>query len=269
VQLATAAAAASKTVVYAGEVNTLAVGLGVTDQGGGTLELRTTVLGQNGPASGLDVAVGVDGKTATASACGAGCYRATLSGSDRPRAFSVRVRGTTLRFAAPTQWPAPEGLQLVRRAEQTITGLHSLVVRSRLRSDASHEVTTLYKMVAPDRLEYHNLGGGDSIIIGQQRWDRDAGGKWVESPQIPALAQPAPFWPTQVTDAHVLRTARVDGRPVWVVSFLDPATPAWFTVWIDRSSYRTLRLDMVAAAHFMRDRDGPFNAPIKIEPPGP
>jgi hypothetical protein len=71
-----------------------------------------------------------------------------------------------------------------------------------------------------------------------------------------------------VTSASVLRTTTLRGHPVWVVSFADPATPAWFTAWIDRSSYRTLRLDMVAAAHFMRDRDGPFNAPITVDAPG-
>lgn len=61
--------------------------------------------------------------------------------------------------------------------------------------------------------------------------------------------------------------ARVDGRPVWVVSFLDATTPAWFTVWIDRSTYRTLRLEMIATAHFMHDRDGPCDAPLRVEPP--
>jgi hypothetical protein len=126
----------------------------------------------------------------------------------------------------------------------------------------------MYRMAAPDRLAYHNVGGGDSIIIGNRRWDRQPGGPWVKSQQIPALSQPAPFWPSGTTDAHVLRTARVDGRPVWVVSFLDPATPSWFTAWIDRSNYRTLRLDMVATAHFMHDRDGPFDAPVAVEPPG-
>lgn len=52
-----------------------------------------------------------------------------------------------------------------------------------------------------------------------------------------------------------------------MVSFLYPATPAWFTARIDRSSYRTLRLEMVATAHFMHDRDGPFDTPLRVEPP--
>jgi hypothetical protein len=90
----------------------------------------------------------------------------------------------------------------------------------------------------------------------------------VRSQQIPSLSQPAPFWPSGTTDAHVLRSAKVGGRPVWVVSFLDPSTPSWFTAWIDKANYRTLRLDMVATAHFMHDRNGPFDAPVEVEPPG-
>jgi len=174
----------------------------------------------------------------------------------------------TIDFAGPAQWPAPDALAIVRRAERAIDSLQTLVVRSRLASDEQHEVTTIYKMVAPDRLSYHNVGSSDSIIIGNRRWDRAKGGRWIESPQTPAIQQPTPFWPPEITDAHVLRTERFHGHDVWVVSFLDAGTPAWFTTWIDRSTYRTLRLDMVATAHFMHDVDGPFNAPIAVEPPG-
>ena len=52
-----------------------------------------------------------------------------------------------------------------------IGSLRTMVVHSRLASDATHEVTTTYTMQAPDRLSYHNAGGSDSIIIGNRRWD--------------------------------------------------------------------------------------------------
>ncbi|HEX3617143.1 MAG TPA: hypothetical protein VHU61_11440, partial [Solirubrobacteraceae bacterium] len=68
-------------------------------------------------------------------------------------------------------------------------------------------------------------------------------------------------------DAHVLRVARVHGRAVWVVSFLDPLTPAWFTLWVDSRSFQTLRLEMIATAHFMHNSNGRFNAPTSVEPP--
>jgi copper transport protein len=259
------------TVEYAGQDDDLAVGLAVTPKRN-AVGLRATILGFKGPVAGLDVRFGVQNRQSTASSCGAGCYGATIPLVGKPRALSVRVAGpgrnpATLHFAGPTQWPAPPGLAIVRRAERTIDGLQTLVVHSRLASDAKHEVTTVYKMAAPDRLSYRNGDGSGSVIIGHTRWDTDNGKRWVKSPQDPALQQPAPFWPPAITNPRVLRIDRVDGRPVWVVSFLDAATPAWFTAWVDRSTYRTLRLEMVATAHFMHDRDGPFDAPLSVEPP--
>jgi copper transport protein len=270
--IAAAPTPTSHTVVYAGEDDDLAVGLAVTPRAMRAVALRATVLGFDGPAGGLGLRFGVDSRSAVAAACGGGCYRATIPLAGRPHTISVRISGhgrrpATLRFAAPAQWPAPPGLDIVRTAERVIGGLKTLVVRSTLASDANHEVTTVYKMVAPDRLAYANDDGSGSVIVGNRRWDRQRGGRWVESPQVPKLAQPAPFWAPDVADAHVLRTATLGRRSVWVVSFVNPSTPAWFTAWIDRSSYRTLRLQMVATAHFMHDRDGPFDAPISVEPP--
>jgi copper transport protein len=258
------------TVVYAGEDDDLAVGLAVTPKGK-EVDLRATVLGFKGPVAGLDVRFGLQSRRAVARPCGAGCYSSTLTG--RPQRISVRIAGPgrppkTLSFTGPAQWPAPPGLAIVRRAEQAITSLHTLVVHSQLASDAKHSVTTLYKMVAPDRLAYVNDDGSGSVIVGNRRWDRSGRkARWTTSPQTPAISQPAPFWPPQITNVRVLRDSRVAGRPVWVVSFLDPGTPAWFTAWIDRSTYRTLRLEMVATAHFMHDSDGPFDAPLRVEPP--
>jgi len=258
------------TVVFAGEDDDLAVGLAVTPRGN-AVDFRATVLGFKGPVAGLDVRFALQGRSAAARPCGAGCYSSTLAG--KPHRISVRIAGPgrapkTLSFTGPARWPAPPALAIVRQAERAITRLHTLVVHSQLASDAKHSVTTLYKMVAPDRLAYVNGDGSGSVIVGNRRWDRSgSSARWTSSPQTPAISQPAPFWPPQIRNARVLRNSRVDGRPVWVVSFLDPATPAWFTAWIDRSTYRTLRLQMVATAHFMRDRDGPFDAPLRVEPP--
>jgi hypothetical protein len=156
----------------------------------------------------------------------------------------------------------------VRRAAAKIDHLRTLVIRSRLASDAEHEVTTTYKEAAPDRLQYLNSDGSGSIIIGRRRWDRASRrGPWRESAQEPPVSEPVPFWPARFTDAHLLRLAQVDGVPVWVVSFLDPATPAWFKLWVDRRTYQTRRLEMIATAHFMRNRMDNFDTPITIEAP--
>jgi copper transport protein len=260
-------AASAHAVVYAGQDRDYAVGVELAPDGDGSVALRATVLGFKGPVSGLGVAFDVDGRRAAAKPCGAGCYAAAVPIDTRPRDVTVRVRDTMLRFAGPSEWPAPDALDIVRKAEDAITSLRTLAVRSHLASDDEHSVTTLYRMVAPNRLAYRNLGGGESVIIGDTRWDRRPGGDWVKSKQFPPIRQPQPFWPPNVTSASVLRTTTLRGRDVVVVSFVDPATPSWFTIWVDRETFRPLQLDMVAAAHFMRDRDGPFNAPMSIDAP--
>jgi len=80
-------------------------------------------------------------------------------------------------------------------------------------------------------------------VLGTKRWDRDrAGAKWRRSEQLPALRVPQPAWGSRATNAYVLGQARVDGRPAWLVSFVNPSTPAWFTVAIDRKSLMAPRL---------------------------
>jgi copper transport protein len=268
--------ASAQTVALAGQDGDLAVGLALTPHGASRVETRVTVLGPNGPVSGLDLRIlvshGALTRFAVGASCGAGCYAAATPVDGSPRLVLVRIHRrsrapATLAFAPPARWPAPRADAIVRRAGQTITKLRTLVVRSRLASDRRHEVTTMYEMVAPDRLAYQNQGGSQSVIIGGLRWDREPAGPWVEAQQNPPIRQPLPFWPPRFTDARLLATQDVDGRSAWKVSFLDPATPAWFTIWVDRRTYRTLRLDMIATAHFMHDRDGPFNAPITVDPP--
>jgi hypothetical protein len=75
-----------------------------------------------------------------------------------------------------------------------------------------------------------------------------------------------PFW-VNALDPSVLASGDYAGKAAWHVSFFDPASPAWFSAWIERGTYRTLELDMVAASHFMHHVYGPFNAPIRVSPP--
>jgi copper transport protein len=274
----TAAAPSSQTVVLAAEAGDLAVGLGITPTGNSNAALlRATVLGPNGPASGLGLRFIVNGVStahfAAASPCGPGCYQARAPSPRRLGPILLRIDApgrdpTTLTFTPPTRLPAPAAATIVRRAAAKIHHLRTLVIHSRLASGAGHQLTTTYQAVAPDRLAYQNFDGSAAIIIGDRRWDRSsARGRWHESPQQPPIRQPVPFWPSRFADAHVLRVARVHGDPVWVVSFLDPTTPAWFTLWVDPRTYQTLHLEMIATAHFMDNSNGRFNAAITVEPP--
>jgi hypothetical protein len=270
------ASASSQDVVLASQDGDLAVGIEVA-RIGSRIALRAKVLGPNGPVSRGSLRFIVEGDGAAqfvaASSCGHGCYRAGAPSVRRVRTVLLRIAmpgrsPTTLTFVPPTRLPAPDASAIVRRAEARIGRLRTLVIHSRLASDADHELTTTYKEVAPDRLAYLNSDGSASIIVGRRRWDRSSShAPWRESPQNPPVREPVPFWPARFADAHVLRLARVHGDPVWVVSFLDPVTPAWFKVWVDRRTYQSLRLEMVATAHFMRNRMGRFDAPITVAPP--
>jgi hypothetical protein len=123
-------------------------------------------------------------------------------------------------------------------------------------------------MKAPDEVAYSIRGGASAVVLGERRWDRDKpGSDWHRSQQLPALRVPQPAWGSTATNAYVLSQGRVGSRPVWVVSFANPTTPAWFTAWIDRESYRTLRLRMTAAAHFMFHRYLEFDRPLRIRSP--
>lgn len=137
-----------------------------------------------------------------------------------------------------------------------------------LRSGPTGGILTTWQLAAPNRVTYRIRGGASAVVIGQKRWDRERpGGKWQRSQQIPALRVPQPSWGDVAVNAHVLGRARIGGRPVWIVSFANPTVPAWFTAWIDRRTYRTLRLQMTAAAHFMRQRYVEFDRPLSIVPP--
>jgi hypothetical protein len=153
------------------------------------------------------------------------------------------------------------------RATRVWKNLQTLVWHERLAASPSDALYTVYRAVAPDQLAYTISRRSSAIIIGPKRWDRPAPtARWVESPQLPPIRQPQPFW-ASVRNARVLGDETVDGKPAWVVSFFDPVTPAWFEARVEKSTGRTLLLDMTAVAHFMHHVYGPFDAPFELHPP--
>ena len=217
-----------------------------------------------GPLSGLKVSFGADSRVVPAKPCGPGCYSAAAA---RPAHVQVRVSGSKpVAFDIPAR-PRPAAA-IVARAAQATKKLKSLVYTESLRSSPAGGLMTTWTLKAPNEVEYRIRGGAEAIVLGTRRWDRDrAGAPWRRSKQLPALDVPQPAWGSRATNAYVLRDGRVGARPVWVVSFANPSTPAWFTAWIDRHSYRPLRLHMTAAAHFMTHRYLAFDRPLTIEPP--
>jgi len=249
-------------VVLAQEAGTRALALAVEPGLARVSILRLSGEGQ----SGLDVSLRFGQREpVSADPCGPGCYQVRPKGLP-PSLVTVRIGRTPYRFDLP-KLPAPGATAIVARAADTWNSLRTLVWRERLASSPSDVLVTEYRAVAPHSLSYTIEGASAAVIIGGTRWDRPSPtGRWASSPQNPPLRQPQPFW-HGVTAAHILGTARVGSHAVWRVSFFDPSTPSWFEASIDKKTYRTLTLDMIAAAHFMHHVYGPFDAPIELHPP--
>ncbi len=227
--------------------------------------LTATVLSAGGsPESGLPVSFRTGGRVVKARPCGDGCYTASAT---RPSKVEVVLgSGPPVSFRIPAHAASAAGI--MRRASRVFRNLSSVVYVESLRSSPKRGLLTTWRMQAPDRLAYSIKDGASAVVIGRRRWDRTtARSAWRKSQQSPPLSVPVPVWGNLATNAHVLGTSTVDGRRVWVVSFVNPSIPAWFTAWIDQSSYRPLRLRMTAASHFMFHRYLEFDKPLGISAP--
>jgi hypothetical protein len=203
--------------------------------------------------------------------CGAGCYRADPLITGKPRLLTLRIERlghspALLRFPFPQRWPPPSATALVRHATAAFRRLHSLVLEERIASSSRDVVRDTWTIVAPNRAAYRIAGGPEAVIIGAHRWDRDRGKRWQRSTTSP-LQTPWVPWGTVPTRASLLGSKRVDGRAVWLVSFLDPGGPAWFELAIDKKTLQTHRLWLVTTAHFMHHRYSGFNRAFAIKPP--
>ena len=254
----------------------LAVAFAAQPAGARKVTLTTTVIGQDGNgATGLRVDVALASKTQTrgpAVVCAAGCYRVTLQFTGRPRSavVTIRRRGhrrSAVRFDFPPIWTPPSAVQITSAATLVFDRLRSVSIDEYLRSNPSYTAHTRWRLEAPNRLTYSTAGGPQGVIIGNRRWDRDSvRKKWVESPQLP-VHQPTASWGAAPREAALLGSGRIGGREVWRVSFVDPNVPAWYTAEIDKTTLRTLAVQMVAPAHFMRHTYYGFNEPPAIRAP--
>jgi copper transport protein len=212
------------------------------------------VLGQGGQGvNGLSVTV--DGvKTGS---CGSGCYGASVP---LRRTATVSVNGDKLQF---TIAPHPtDATTLVTRATRAFRAQRSVDYVERLASSPRNKVVSDFTLERPNKLEYRILGGASGIIIGAHRWDRAGKGPWVESGQSP-LPQPEPIWAGHFTNAFLLDTTPT----AYVVSFMKPLGPTWFTLRLGRRTLLPRDLRMTTAAHFMTHRYTRFGAPPRITAP--
>jgi hypothetical protein len=174
--------------------------------------------------------------------------------------MTVSVSGRKLAFVLPAGRRSARSL--VSRATAKFRALRSVDYVERLASSPRDRVVADFTLERPDRLEYRIRGGASGIVIGAKRWDKEAKGPWLPSPQQPT-SQPEPIWGGGITNAYFLKTTPT----TYVVSFMNPIGPAWFTLTLNRKTLRPTGLHMTAAAHFMTHDYTRFNAPPSIRPP--
>jgi hypothetical protein len=242
-------------LVLAGHAGSDAVAVAVQKKGT-QLDVTATVLNNQGN--------GADGRSVTvnstaAERCGFGCYRARVA---QARRLLVRVNGAPVSFALPAL-PAPDGRAALDRIGAQFMRTRTARFHEVLSSGPGQTVASDWRIAAPDSLAFMASDGSAGIVIGGRRWDRQGHGKWVASPQAPHVPQPQLPWPRSVYDVHLL-----PAPPGFVrVSFVDPATPAWYTVTAERRVPRVRHIEMVAPAHFMRDSYHSYDTPSGIAPP--
>jgi copper transport protein len=242
---------APQMVVQAGEAGDYAVALAVKRPGEEVIVLGPDGTGVNG------LSVEIDGQRA--GSCGNGCY-----GSFVPLHGTATVtvnRVNAVRFRIPPH-PRPAAA-LVVRATRAFRALRTVDYVERLASSPRDHVVADFTLERPNRLEYRIRGGASGIIIGARRWDRSGKGRWLPSPQEPT-PQPEPIWAGHFTNAFLLETTPA----TYVVAFMKPLGPTWFTIRLDRRTLLPRDLKMTTAAHFMTHRYTSFNAPPRIKAPG-
>jgi copper transport protein len=210
--------------------------------------------GQDGRPTSVDGVRIEDKKT---SACGRGCYTARV-GDEK----SLEVTHGSSRIVFDLG-DLGDGARIVDRLANVIHGLDSVSFFERL-SSGTTSIETTWREAPPNRLTYAIHGGGQSVIIGTRRWDRQPGEKWVESAQTP-LDLPAPPWQGQrVSNARVVSR---NGDSVVLAFFDAKGGPAWFRVVVDSKTLRPRRLTMIAPAHFMHHRYYALGQRVRIVPP--
>ena len=203
--------------------------------------------------------VGDDQRQQTANACGNGCYGAFVPLREICDCESSTARGS--RSRSPRARVRPLETCRTRDAQRSVRCAASTTSNGSRRARATSVVAD-FTLERPNRLEYRIKGGASGIVIGNRRWDRTGSEPWVPSPQS-VTPQPEPIWAGHITNAFLLETTPTS----YVVAFMKPLGPTWFTVRFDRRTLLPRDLRMTTAAHFMRHRYMRFNAPPRIKAP--
>jgi copper transport protein len=208
------------------------------------------------------------------SSCGRGCARFRLALAPPTLRVSVRQKRRTYVAHLPVRWRAREERRaraLLERAQETMRALESVREAERVSSVPGLSAITDYRLKAPDRMAYRTNGQVQSVVVGATQWTREqprAPWQKIEfGAGLPFLTRSWFTWTTYARHVYLLAERTQAGRRVAVVGLMDPGTPAWWRLTIDRRTNRVLEDRLVTYGHFMTQRFTAFNQPLRIEPP--
>jgi copper transport protein len=206
--------------------------------------------------------------------CGQGCARFRVAPA--PAVLEVRVRQKGRAYVArlPVRWQAGKerhARALVDRAQEAMRAVKSVREAERVSSVPGAYAITDYRLKAPNRMAYRTNGKVRSIVVGVTQWTRG-------QPSVPwqrdKFGGGLPFrtrswftWTTYARYTYLLGERTAGGRRVAIVALMDPGTPAWWRLTVDRRTHRVLEDRLVTYGHFMTQRFTAFNQPLRIEPP--
>jgi len=170
----------------------------------------------------------------------------------------------------PVSIPGGGARDLLRMADERMNQLQSVRLREELRGRPDGDAVTEMEFVAPDRVRMRFGDGRERIVIGGTRYERAGPDQpWNVSPwpQVRGFRWPDFRYASTAARQVLVGRGQVDGRPVWVVNFVEDPPEIRYVVWIDAETYLIRRLTMHTTGHYMYWTFYDFNAPITIESP--
>jgi hypothetical protein len=202
--------------------------------------------------------------------CGRGCWRFTRRMPSPTVEVALRERGRRYVARLPAGWRGGED----RSARRLLTGTQRAMARLRsmreiemITSGPGSFARTVYRLQAPDRFAYTTDGGSRSVVVGHWQWFRAAGSGWTRQRYGgggPPFRTRSWFrWTPYAQEVRLLRS----GPRYTELALMDPGTPVWLRLTVDRRTLRTVRERMIATAHFMTRRYLAFDEATAIAPP--
>ncbi len=167
---------------------------------------------------------------------------------------------------APALPADAQALRLLERARVATRRLQAWREVQQLTTGPGQVVVSQFAVQAPDRLQYKTSSGSEAVIIGTDRYTRDAGGPWTRDTLPQRITAEGPL--IYMSAAKAITRGRQDpcGDERCQIVLWEGAG-AHFAGWIGLSTGRMHRLMMIAPGHFMTIRWEDFDAPIRIVPP--